>query len=78
MLNRDRIAARARKLREARDGLRIVESIVLDYINDTIEPGDAKPFALTLGVSPQYLCDVRAGRRGISDRLLAKLCERGE
>ena len=34
----------------------------------------AKTTAETLGVSEQYLCDIRNGRRKISDEFLERLC----
>ncbi len=47
-------------------------------INDCIsEHGSAKVMADAIGVSPQYLCDVKFGRRNISDSVLEKLIKAG-
>lgn len=38
-----------------------------------LEHGAGKGLARLLGISPQYLCDIRAGRRAVSDEVLAKM-----
>ncbi len=47
---------------------------VVNLLNQTIQQhGSAKAVAARMGLSPQYLCDVRKGRREVSDRLAQKL-----
>jgi hypothetical protein len=37
------------------------------------EAGSYRALGIKLGLSPAFLCDVRNGRRGFSDTLLARL-----
>ena len=47
---------------------------VVNLLNQTIKQhGSAKAVATRMGLSQQYLCDVRKGRREVSDRLASML-----
>ena len=39
----------------------------------SLQPGSARDLAKRLGFTVQYICDIRHGRRTISDRFLARL-----
>lgn len=68
------VRSRARELTAAREQEKQKESSLLEAVNDAVaEHGMAKDAAEKLGISPQHLCDIRAGKRGITDELLKKL-----
>lgn len=47
--------------------------VINDIIKLSDKLGSRKKAAISLGISPQYLCDVVMGRRDVSDNLAAKL-----
>lgn len=51
------------------------EDVLRSVINEELkEHGEAILFASVIDVKPQYLSDIRKGRRNISDKVLASLC----
>ena len=67
----------AKRLKACRTQETLEEFDLRSALNRSIADGDAVAVAASLGVSPQYLSDIRHGRRGISTELLEKLCEVG-
>jgi plasmid maintenance system antidote protein VapI len=47
--------------------------VIKDLLRLSDRLGSRKQAAITLGISPQYLSDILAERRGVSDNLAAKV-----
>lgn len=68
----------ATKLSFKRKEAVVLEAVLRASINDCISKhGSARVLADAIGVSQQYLCDVKFGRRNISDSVLEKLIKAG-
>jgi hypothetical protein len=64
----------ARRLERIRTREKDSETLLLLYMNEVLHRhGLAVGAAESLGISPQHLSDIRAGKRGITDELLKKL-----
>lgn len=64
----------AKELRAMRANCDVEEAVLRGSLSDFLPRGSAKEAAVGFGVSEQYLCDIRKGRRKISDEFLDKLC----
>lgn len=63
----------AANLKSYRAGADVKEAELKTAIEECIPRGEAKIFADKIGVTPQYLSDIRNGRRSISDEFLERL-----
>lgn len=64
----------ANKLRSIdRDRVKTAKHLLLALVEHIKDGHPAKDVAKELKISRQHLCDIQHGRRGITDRLLAKL-----
>jgi len=63
----------ARDLRAARLIEKGRAKCFVDALDAYLESASAKALAAKIGCSPQFVCDVRHGRRGISDPQLNRL-----
>jgi transcriptional regulator with XRE-family HTH domain len=69
------VRKRADRLKAFRMQERAEEQALRSALDDSLKQGDAVIVAKKLGISYQYLSDIRKGNRGISTELLEKLCE---
>jgi len=69
------LKSQARQLRAKRVNTDVSNAEMVVSLEIFLGAISAKEFARDLGVSQSYLCDVRHGRRAISDDLLEKLCK---
>jgi transcriptional regulator with XRE-family HTH domain len=67
------IRIKAALLKAARADADVEEAELRESIVGYLTHGEAAIFADTVGVSPQYLSDIRNGRRRISDDVVEKL-----
>lgn len=72
------VRQRAYRLRSFRVKEKAEEQALRSALDSSLKQGDAVKLADALGVSKQYLNDIRKGNRGISSQLLEKLCEVGK
>jgi transcriptional regulator with XRE-family HTH domain len=71
------IKVKAAQLKRSRALSDVDEAELRELISAFLGHGDAKAFAEDLGVTPQYLSDIRHGRRGFSEEFLKKLATSG-
>ena len=69
------VRKRADRLKAFRTQERAEEQALLSALDSSLKQGNASEFARSIGISKQYLTDIRKGHRGISTELLEKLCE---
>lgn len=69
------VRQRAYRLRAFRVQEQAEEKALVSALDSSLKQGDAVIFAEALGISKQYLTDIRKGNRGISSDLLDRLCE---
>ena len=68
----------AMRLAEHRESAKYYESLLIEVLSDEASTrGSWKELAATIGVSQQFLSDVRHGRRDVSERLLCKIVKAG-
>jgi hypothetical protein len=67
------LRAAARKLRDYRAGGKAPESDIVAALNQACDRDGVTVLAAGIGVSKQYLSDVRRGRRAVSDKLLVAI-----
>lgn len=65
----------ARQLKALRATQDVAEAELRVSLCEHLDGSIAKDTASTLGVSQQFLCDIRKGRRAISDAFLERLCK---
>lgn len=66
----------AKRLRLLRANASVAEAELRMFMGSYLKQGMAKEVASAIGVSEQYLSDIRNGRRLLSDKFLEKLCGR--
>jgi hypothetical protein len=69
------VRMKAQLLKAARAGADVEEFKLKEAICQLLAHGEAVGFAKTLGVTPQYLSDIRKGKRRISDEVLEQLTQ---
>lgn len=67
------VRIKAAKLKACRADADVKEAELKYAIAEFLAPGEAIVFAQKTGVTPQYLSDIRNGKRRISDEFMEKV-----
>lgn len=72
-MQRHRLKASAAKIIRLREEARTAEKHLLAHLHSVLTVESTKKIALEIGISPQYLCDIRYARRGLTDAVLLRI-----
>jgi hypothetical protein len=70
------VALQAVKLQQQRTYCKEAEASVVKALNTFLDGTPAALLADQLEITPQYLSDIRRGRRAISDEVVSRLCDK--